>query len=182
MLWVAGQNVTGQNMSRTKCYGTKCQWTIKMSRTKWREQYYVAGPYLGGGSSGSIEPPFFKPLLVFKDIEPPFKDIKPLFQGARISHQERIPSWFWRCRLLSLPLGEQASGRRCDCSGLGRPRGPKMLRQSAPNGTVMYVPRARSIRDGDTTNLICLSPFRLPVVLPYGNMEFRLKFQFDRFM
>ena len=25
----------------------------------------------------------------------------------------------WRCRLLSVPLGEQASGRRWDCSGLG---------------------------------------------------------------
>ena len=24
----------------------------------------------------------------------------------------------WRCRLLSVPLGEQASGRRWDCSGL----------------------------------------------------------------
>ena len=26
----------------------------------------------------------------------------------------------WRCRLLSVPLGEQASERRWDCSGLGR--------------------------------------------------------------
>ena len=27
----------------------------------------------------------------------------------------------WRCCLLSVPLGEQASGRRWDCSGLGHP-------------------------------------------------------------
>ena len=27
--------------------------------------------------------------------------------------------FLWRCRLLSVPLGEQASGRRWDCSGLG---------------------------------------------------------------
>ena len=26
--------------------------------------------------------------------------------------------WLWRCRLLYVPLGEQASGRRWDCSGL----------------------------------------------------------------
>ena len=34
----------------------------------------------------------------------------------------------WRCCLLSVPLGEQASGRRWDCSGL---KGA-----SAPNGTM----------------------------------------------
>ena len=84
-----------------------------------------------------------------------------------------------RCCLLSVPLGEQASGRRWDCSGLVRwPEGAL-----APNGTMMCrghgvpemvtpdcsglghvgrrcfgtkwyddVPGARSIRDSDTGN------------------------------
>ena len=29
------------------------------------------------------------------------------------------PVCLWRCCLLSVPLGEQASGRKWDCSGLG---------------------------------------------------------------
>ena len=51
----------------------------------------------------------------------------------------------WRCCLLSVPLGEQASGRRWDCSGLGR-----VARRCF--GTKWYddVPGARSTRDGDT--------------------------------
>ena len=53
----------------------------------------------------------------------------------------------WRCRLLSVLLGEQASGRRWDCSGLGH-----MARRCF--GTKWYsdVPGARSTRDGDTDN------------------------------
>ena len=53
----------------------------------------------------------------------------------------------WRCRLLSVPLGEQASGRRWDCSGLGH-----VARRCF--GTKWYddVPGARSTRDGDTGN------------------------------
>ena len=53
----------------------------------------------------------------------------------------------WRCCLLSVPLGEQASGRRWDCSGLGR-----VARRCF--GTKWYddVPGARSTRDGDTGN------------------------------
>ena len=49
----------------------------------------------------------------------------------------------WRCCLLSVPLGEQASGRRWDCSGLGR-----VARRCF--GTKWYddVPGARSTRDG----------------------------------
>ena len=53
----------------------------------------------------------------------------------------------WRC-LLSVPLGEQASGRRWwDCSGLGH-----VARRCF--GTKWYdeVPGARSTRDGDTGN------------------------------
>ena len=51
----------------------------------------------------------------------------------------------WRCRLLSVPSGEQASGRRWDCSGLGH-----VARRCF--GTKWYgeVPEARSTRDGDT--------------------------------
>ena len=51
----------------------------------------------------------------------------------------------WRCRLLSVPLGEQASGRRWDCSGLDH-----VVRRCF--GTKWYgeVPAARSTRDGDT--------------------------------
>ena len=51
----------------------------------------------------------------------------------------------WRCRLLSVPSGEQASGRRWDCSGLGH-----VARRCF--GTKWYgeVPGARSTRDGDT--------------------------------
>ena len=51
----------------------------------------------------------------------------------------------WRCRLLSVPLGEQASGRRWDCSGLDH-----VVRRCF--GTKWYgeVPGARSTRDGDT--------------------------------
>ena len=53
----------------------------------------------------------------------------------------------WRCCLLSVPLGEQASGRRWDCSGLGH-----VARRGF--GTKWYddVPGARSTRDGDTGN------------------------------
>ena len=49
---------------------------------------------------------------------------------------------FWRCRLLSVPLGEQASGRRWGCSGLGH-----VARRCF--GTKWYgeVPGARSTRD-----------------------------------
>ena len=48
----------------------------------------------------------------------------------------------WHCCLLSVPLGEQASGRRWDCSGLGH-----VARRCF--GTKWYddVPGARSIRD-----------------------------------
>ena len=51
----------------------------------------------------------------------------------------------WRCRLLSVPLGEQASGRRWDCSGLDH-----VVQRCF--GTKWYgeVPGARSTRDGDT--------------------------------
>ena len=51
-----------------------------------------------------------------------------------------------RCKnLLSVPLGEQASGRRWDCSGLDH-----VVRRCF--GTKWYgeVPGARSTRDGDT--------------------------------
>ena len=53
----------------------------------------------------------------------------------------------WRCCLLSVPLREQASGRRWDCSGLGH-----VARRCF--GTKWYddVPGARSTRDGDTGN------------------------------
>ena len=53
----------------------------------------------------------------------------------------------WRCCLLSVPLGEQASARRWDCSGLGH-----VARRCF--GTKWYdeVPGARSTRDGDTGN------------------------------
>ena len=53
----------------------------------------------------------------------------------------------WRCRLLSVPLGEQASGRRWDCSGLGH-----VARRCF--GTKWYgeVPGARKTRYGDTGN------------------------------
>ena len=53
----------------------------------------------------------------------------------------------WRCCLLSVPLGEQASGRRWDCSGLGH-----VARRCF--GTKWYgdVPGAQSTRDGDTGN------------------------------
>ena len=53
----------------------------------------------------------------------------------------------WRCRMLSVPLGEQASGRRWDCSGLDH-----VVRRCF--GTKWYsdVPGARSTRDGDTSN------------------------------
>ena len=53
----------------------------------------------------------------------------------------------WRFRLLLVPLGEQASGRRWDCSGLGH-----VARRCF--GTKWYgdVPGARSTRDGDTGN------------------------------
>ena len=51
----------------------------------------------------------------------------------------------WRCRLLSVPLGEQASGRRWDCSGLDH-----VVRRCF--GTKWYgeVPGARSTQDSDT--------------------------------
>ena len=53
----------------------------------------------------------------------------------------------WRCCLLSVPMGEQASGRRWDCSGLGH-----VARRCF--GTKWYddVTGARSTRDGDTGN------------------------------
>ena len=49
----------------------------------------------------------------------------------------------WRCCRLSVPLGEQASGRRWDCSGLDH-----VVRRCF--GTKWYndVPGARSTRDG----------------------------------
>ena len=49
----------------------------------------------------------------------------------------------WRCRLLSVPSGEQVSGRMWDCSGLGH-----VTRRCF--GTKWYdeVPGARSTRDG----------------------------------
>ena len=54
----------------------------------------------------------------------------------------------WRCRLLSVPLGEPASGRKWDCSGLDH-----VVRRCF--GTKWYgeVPGARSTRDGDTRKL-----------------------------
>ena len=60
----------------------------------------------------------------------------------------------WRCCLLSVSLGEQASGRRWDCSGLGLGR--------RCFGTKWYddVPGARSTRDGDTA-------MRTTAVLPW---------------
>ena len=64
----------------------------------------------------------------------------------------------WRCCLLSVPLGEQASGRRCDCSGLGHVAfwDCSGLGHVARRcfGTKWYddVPGARSTRDGDTGN------------------------------
>ena len=53
----------------------------------------------------------------------------------------------WHCCLLSVPLGEQASGRRWDCSDLGH-----VVRRCF--GTKWYgdVPGAWSTRDGDTGN------------------------------
>ena len=53
----------------------------------------------------------------------------------------------WRCCLLSVPLGHQASGRRWDCSGKDH-----VARRCF--GTKWYgeVPWARSTRDGDTGN------------------------------
>ena len=53
----------------------------------------------------------------------------------------------WHCCLLSVPLEEQASGRRWDCSDLGH-----VARRCF--GTKWYddVPGARSTRDGDTGN------------------------------
>ena len=53
----------------------------------------------------------------------------------------------WRCCLLSVPLGEQASGRIWNCLGLGH-----VARKCF--GTKWYgeVPGARSTRDGDTGN------------------------------
>ena len=54
----------------------------------------------------------------------------------------------WRCCLLSVPLTEQASGRRWDCSGLGhvarRCLGTKMVQRCAGSTGVT--------RDGDTGN------------------------------
>ena len=52
---------------------------------------------------------------------------------------------FWRCRFLWVPLREQASGRRWDCSGLDH-----VVRRCF--GTKWYgeVPGARSTRDDDT--------------------------------
>ena len=79
----------------------------------------------------------------------------------------------WRCCLLSVPLGEQASGRRWDCSGLGHVArrcfgtkwygdvpGARSTRDGRGHvarrcfGTKWYgdVPGARSTRDGDTGN------------------------------
>ena len=74
----------------------------------------------------------------------------------------------WRCRLLTLsvPSGEQASGRRWDCSGLG-PRGPKVLRHqmvqwfttgawSTGHGPEMVTSAMRMTRFGQWVNLICM--------------------------
>ena len=53
----------------------------------------------------------------------------------------------WHCRLLSVPSGEHASGRRWDCSGLGH-----VARRCF--GTKWYsdVAEAQNTRDGDTGN------------------------------
>ena len=53
----------------------------------------------------------------------------------------------WRCCLLSVPLGEQASGRRWDCSGLGH-----VARRCLCTKWYSDVLGARSTRDGDTGN------------------------------
>ena len=55
--------------------------------------------------------------------------------------------YLWRCRLLSVPSGEQASGRRWDCSGLDH-----MVRRCFDTKWYSEVPGARSTRDGDTGN------------------------------
>ena len=57
------------------------------------------------------------------------------------------PIRLWRCCLLSVPLGEQASGRRWDCSGLGH-----VARRCFGIKWYDDVPGARSTRDGDTGN------------------------------
>ena len=51
----------------------------------------------------------------------------------------------WRCRLLSVPVGEQASGKRWDCSGLVH-----VARRCFGTKRYSEVPGARSTRDGDT--------------------------------
>ena len=88
----------------------------------------------------------------------------------------------WRCRLLSVPSGEQASGRRWDCSGLGH-----VARKCF--GTKWYgeVPGARSTRDGQQfcsgfLNLINFDKFKIIITLrraqkfgdtgPYKNFDF----------
>ena len=53
----------------------------------------------------------------------------------------------WRCCLLSVPLGEQASGRRWDCSGLGH-----VARRCFGIKWYGDVPGARSTRDGNEDN------------------------------
>ena len=53
----------------------------------------------------------------------------------------------WRCRLLSVPSGEQASGRRWDCSGLDH-----VVRRCFGTNWYSDVPGARSTRDDDTGN------------------------------
>ena len=53
----------------------------------------------------------------------------------------------WRCCLLSVPLGEQASGRKWDCSGLGH-----VVRRCFITKWYDDVSGARSTRDGDTGN------------------------------
>ena len=53
----------------------------------------------------------------------------------------------WRCRLLSVPSGEQASRRRWDCSGLGH-----VARRCFGTKWYSEVPGALSTWDGDTGN------------------------------
>ena len=86
----------------------------------------------------------------------------------------------WRCCLLSVPLGEQASGRRWDCSGLGH-----VARRCF--GTKWYsdVLGARSTRDGDTGNEDNSSFARFFKLDKYAMLSFAmtsgLESDFDKF-
>ena len=65
----------------------------------------------------------------------------------------------WRCCLLSVPLGEQASGRKWDRSGLGH-----VARRCFGTKWYSEVPGARSTRDGDMvrwTTAVLLGFFKL---------------------